>query len=138
MKRAPDDFDLPDINVPSIDLGADVELPSVAGADERDQADIDIEKQAAAELEALRSDFQKRAKNEEKVFYEATDSEHWIAICFQSREQKEEFLAAKKWERHGDKYLDGADVARQEGVKLTPAQPPRKTRPISKKLTDLT
>jgi hypothetical protein len=67
MKRAPDDFDLPDINVPSIDLGADVELPSVAGADERDQADIDIEKQAAAELEALRSDFQKRAKNEEKA-----------------------------------------------------------------------
>lgn len=63
---------------------------------------------------------------ERSRYLDATDSEYWFALCFQSREQKEQFLAALGWADLGDKYLDGAQVARRMNVQL--GQPP----PISK------
>lgn len=49
---------------------------------------------------------------------DATDSEYWVAICFQTREQKEEFLRKARLIDLGDKYLDGIAVARVMGIKL--------------------
>jgi hypothetical protein len=78
----------------------------------------DPEVDTNAELKALHAAFRKGAQNEEKRFLSATDSEFWCCICFQTREQKEAFLAALNLLQFGDKYLDGQLVAEQMGVSL--------------------
>lgn len=78
----------------------------------------DPEKDAAATLNAVERGFRARARDEEKRFREATDSEYWFAVCFQTREQKEAFLAAIKLLAYGDKYIDGQVLAEALGVAL--------------------
>ena len=85
------------------------------------------------------SAFRKRAKGEQKRFENATDSEFWVAICFQTREQKEEWLRKSCLADLGDKYLDGHDVAAVMGIDLTEPDPAWPTlRGPSKRLRDLT
>lgn len=48
------------------------------------------------------------------------DTEFWIAVCFQSRAQKEEFLEKANLSELGDKYLDGLKVAEILGVDVQP------------------
>lgn len=57
--------------------------------------------------------YRARAKNEERRRYAATDSEHWFAVCFRSREEKEAFLAAIGLMKRGDptKYISGDILA---------------------------
>jgi len=78
----------------------------------------DLEARSLNETSAILDAFKDRAKNENARLLDATDSEHWIAICFQSREMKEEILRKLDLIKHGDKYLDGMKVARALGVKL--------------------
>ena len=73
----------------------------------------DLEKDCKAELTALEKAYRDRAKAEEKRVVDATDSEHWFAVCFRDRAEKEAFLAAigASVRLHGDKYLRGDDLA---------------------------
>ena len=64
------------------------------------------------------SGFKGRAQVENQRFLDATDSEYWFAVCFQTREQKEEFLEKLKLMEIGDKYLDGMEVAKALGIEL--------------------
>ena len=69
------------------------------------------------ELTDLQKAYRKRAKNEDKRFKAAIDSEYWFCVCFESREAKESFLAAINHpEAEGDKYIDGRDLARSLNV----------------------
>ena len=95
-----------------------VDIPSQTGNAEAD---------SAADLDAAQEGFRKRAKDEGKRFALATDTEYWSCICFQTREQKESFLAAIGVLRHGDKYLDGALVAKALGIALPDADVPYNT-----------
>jgi len=61
-----------------------------------------VEADSKAEVSAVLQGFKDRAKAEQKRFDLATDSEYWVALCFQSREQKEEFLRAVKMLALGD------------------------------------
>ena len=70
------------------------------------------------ELSAVLSGFKGRAQVENQRFLDATDSEYWFAVCFQTREQKEEFLEKLKLMEIGDKYLDGMEVAKALGIEL--------------------
>lgn len=79
---------------------------------------------AVAETSAVLEAFKARAKAEQERFALATDSEYWVAVCFQTREQKEFFLAASKLLKAGDKYIDGALVAKTLGITLPPAAVP--------------
>ena len=91
-----------------------------------------------AELNALQQGFADRAKQEKKRFEDATDSEFWFCMCFNTREQKEAFLEQIGWDTNGaDKYVDGVDVARQVGLKL-PASPIRREPRIDKTFLKLT
>ena len=84
------------------------------------------------ELSAVLQGFQDRSRRENQRFVEATDSEFWFAVCFQTRQQKEEFLQKMGWTELGDKYLDGLLVADAAGIELeahTPALPKLKTDP---------
>lgn len=98
-----------------------------------------IEEQSTKEASALLSSFKQRAQQEEARFTLATDSEFWFAIGFQSRDQKEAFLQAMEWLEHGDKYLNGLDVAEQMGIEIEPIQLPDPTkRRVDRKLRRLT
>ena len=61
------------------------------------------------------------------------DPEYWVCVCFQSREQKEEFLAKAGWLDLGEKYLDGLEVARRLGVAVLPIPLDTKTPPLAPK-----
>lgn len=76
------------------------------------------------ETSAVLAAFKQRAKSEQERFLLATDSEYWVGVCFQTREQKEHFLREAKLLQAGDKYIDGALVAKRLGITLPPAQVP--------------
>lgn len=97
-----------------------VEMPELTGNPEAD---------SEADLDAVQEGFRNRAKQESDRFALATDSEYWACVCFQSREQKERFLAALNILEFGDKYLDGQLVAERLGVKLPAADVPYKPDP---------
>ncbi len=86
----------------------------------------DAEFDSKTDLDAVQEGFRKRAADEGKRFALATDSEYWACICFQTREQKETFLAALNILKFGDRYLDGKEVAKQLGVTLPEADVPYK------------
>lgn len=100
--------------------------------------DEPAEETAKRELSELEEAFKRRAEAEQERFMLATDPEYWVALCFQSRDQKEEFLRALDLMKHGDKYLDGWTVAKQLGVKLTRADVPYNTGKGDVKLDKLT
>lgn len=72
------------------------------------------------EFDALQKGFADRAKAERKRFKQATDSEYWFAVCFESREEKEKFLKAAGVvvSMMGDKYIDGRKLAQVLGVDM--------------------
>jgi hypothetical protein len=85
---------------------------------------MDIETEAKADIsEALRL-FKERAAAANQRFVDNTDSEHWVAICFQNRAQKEEWLRETGLIDLGDKYLDGVAVARLMKRPLKTPTPP--------------
>ena len=138
------DFDL--------DLSLDLNLSLDVEGAQRDAdplADVKygngIEKDTLAELAALRK-ANARAANPDAVrqFDKAklqakqrNDSEYWCALCFQSREQKEEFLKALGILADGDKYLDGVKVAEKMKITLPTSIPHQKVGKIDPKLAKL-
>ena len=72
----------------------------------------DVQEDAAAELTELQRAYRERAKAESNRFADATDSEFWFAVCFRDRAEKDAFLAEFGVERLGDKYVDGALLAK--------------------------
>lgn len=86
-----------------------------------------LETEAAEEANGILESFKQRAANENERLLDATDSEFWVAVCFQTRAQKDEFLQKSGLSKIGDKYLDGMKVAKQMGIKLeTPVPPERR------------
>jgi len=103
----------------------------------RPQATEQPEAAPGAEISETLRRFKERAKAEDKRFVDNTDSEYWICVGFQSREQKEEFLRLTGIDRLGDKYLDGMKVAGLLGVELATTIPPVHKFKIDKKLLKL-
>lgn len=89
---------------------------------------------------ALPNAFQERASKEQDRRADATDSRYWVAVCFQTREHKEQFLinaGLADLALDGD-YLDGAEVAERLGVELSVETPEWRDARINKRLADLT
>lgn len=106
--------------------------------EEEDERTGDLEVDGREGLEKVMSAFQLRAKAEERRMEDVTDTEFWFAMCFETREQKEEFLQKLKLLDLGDKYLDGLAAAKILGVKL---EAPRQVWPrvrLNKRLVALT
>lgn len=74
------------------------------------------------------SGFMQRAKAENDRMMLAVDSEFWFAVAFQTREQKEAFLAAFKerfnFPSDDDKYIDGWQFAKALGLTIPRAEMP--------------
>ena len=94
-----------------------VTLPKMTG---------DVEKDSLADLDAVQAGFRQRAKTENNRFELTTDSEYWVAVCFQTREQKEFLLKAMQLFEHGDKYIDGQVLAERLGIALPEGNVPYK------------
>ena len=73
----------------------------------------DLEKDCLAELSALHKALVS-ARSPEKLV-EPTDSEHWFAIAFPLRDDKDSFLAEYGLRKLGDKYMDGMAVMKKLG-----------------------
>lgn len=94
----------------------------------REAQPANAEADSVAELNELQQAFKDRAEADQQRFVEATDSEYWFAVCFQTREQKEEFLRKTGLGETDEKYLNGLEVARKLGVAIEAPTPPiRKT-----------
>ena len=96
-----------------------------------------LEDDTKAELSETLKAFKEQAKAERKTVEDNTDSEFWFCVCFQNREQKEAFLALAGWLKHGDKYLDGVEVAKALGFKLPEAAPTFNTGEVEKSIAAL-
>jgi hypothetical protein len=67
-------------------------------------------------IAAYKTAFEARATNELDRVVLSTDSGYWVAMCFESRTQKEAFLQRLNLSDMGDKHIDGIEVARRLGV----------------------
>jgi hypothetical protein len=97
------------------------------------------EHDAALDVETIRDEFAeiRAAREQQAAAVElANDSEFWFGVYFQTRAQKEAFVAALGIEQ--DKYLDGQVLADAMGIKLPPRPAPYKVGRVDKKLADLT
>lgn len=88
----------------------------------RDTTTGSLEQDCAEETSALLAGFKDRKRRENDRFRRATDTEHWVAICFDSRDAKEAFLEAAGGLDLGDKYVDGHAFAGRLGLNISDAR----------------
>jgi len=82
-----------------------------------------VQENAKAELEAIQTGFMRRLKKERERTIDKFDTEYWCCLIFETREQKEAFLAALKITvAEGDKYVDGYVIARRLNIELPAAK----------------
>ncbi len=93
----------------------------------------DLEGKARAELDAVQSFIRDERKVKRDAYRVLVDHEYWLCICFQSRAQKEEFLAKAGWADLGEKYVDGLALAELLGVDVRPVPLTTKAAPKSPK-----
>ena len=82
--------------------------------------------EAQKQISDILKKFKEQKKSEAKTYWDNVDSEYWFCLCFQTRQQKDDFLEAMKWDRFGDKYLDGVEVAQAMKIPLGETPPMRK------------
>jgi hypothetical protein len=80
----------------------------------------DVQKNADQEMSAVEQEIERNRAASEERFRVAADPEFFFCVCFQSRDQKEEFLKNIGWlDELGDKYLNGLEVARRLEIPVT-------------------
>jgi len=76
----------------------------------------DLEASATAEMSEIVRLIKEKKKESSDRFRTANDTDYWVALCFQCREQRDEFLRKAGWSDLGEKYLNGLEIARRLGV----------------------
>ena len=147
MKRKEGINDIDTLSMPVIELPLlpDItslvdmrEIQALLPIDAKEDEPVPIEQEAIASLTEAQSNMKKQIDAQRNKFVRAVDSEYWIAICFQSRQQKEQFLRNAGIDHLGDKYLSGAQVARKLKVKLDKVEKIKEPKKPNKKLVGLT
>lgn len=85
----------------------------------------DIEENVDAELAVTLDTLLTNKKGKNEAYRIANDDEFWLAICFQSEEQKFQFLELSGWIALGDKYIDGLKVAQRLTLAVEPIAMPK-------------
>lgn len=80
----------------------------------------DIEANADREVDIALDELLAQRRQQKERWRTTNDDEFWFAVCFQSRAQKEEFLARLGLADLGDKYLDGLRVSARLGTPIEP------------------
>ena len=122
-------------NAVKLNSAPKVTLGSIGKAKEPEAPTLeDLEKENGEDISEVLKGFRERAQQEAARFIEVTDSEFFVCVCFQTREQKEEFLqeVGLDLERDGDKYIDGMVLAKKLGITLKTKVPPIRTPRVDK------
>ena len=111
----------------SLDLGSLDDL-NLDGLDDTaaDESDVfanvkytgKLEKDLKAELNEVQAAFANRQKKEAQRFALATDSEFWVVLCFETREQKAEFVLKAGLGDPNDKYVSGFAAAKRMNIEI--------------------
>jgi hypothetical protein len=91
-----------------------------------------LEEDSKAELTALQKAIKDQQRNYAAKMKDILDSEYWVAVCFQTRAQKEAFLTAIGLILDGDKYVNGLSLAKKMGINLPSASIKKKMRATMK------
>jgi hypothetical protein len=83
-----------------------------------DYGSDDLEISADNEMTAIVQQIKEQKKAQQDRFRIARDPDYWCALCFQSHEQRDQFLDIIGWRDLGEKYLNGLEVARRLGVEV--------------------
>lgn len=118
-------------NIEDMDLDLDLDLNSSADIDLDLDLDLgrkpdtapkpssgSIEQDCAEELKEMENAFKDRAQAEERRKIKSTDSEYWVCLCFQTREEVEEFIRKTGWAKPDQKYIDGRKAAKAMNITL--------------------
>jgi hypothetical protein len=70
------------------------------------------------DAQQVKSAFLQGITEKQKQMAQDSDTEFFVCIAFQNREQKEDFLKKKGWIKYGDKYYAGVDIAKHENVEI--------------------
>lgn len=98
--------------------------------------DGSIQESADREMSAVEAEIEANRAASAERFRIGTDEGYYLVMCFQTTEQKEQFLERAGWQNMGDKYINGLEVAQKLGVNIDviPIEP-RKLRQNPKKFS---
>jgi hypothetical protein len=82
----------------------------------------DLEASADAEMSEMLRQIKERRQADRDRFRVARDPDYFVVLCFQSRDQRNEFLAKSEWGQEDEKYLNGLEVCRRLGIDVVPIE----------------
>lgn len=80
----------------------------------------DLEHNSDVEMSEVVKQIKEAKRAQFDRFRVSRDPDYWLALCFQSREQRDEFLRRVGWTTIGGRYVNGLDVARRLGADIEP------------------
>lgn len=117
LKRKGNPLETPDIDTMFDPSG----LPGLP-----DRDGMGLEETSNAEVDDMMASIRENRRNNAERFRDIEAGEFWLCVCFQSRSQKEEFLAGlfKKYSQEnstfGDKYVSGLELAAMLDIPVEP------------------
>ena len=82
----------------------------------------DVEGNATKEMSEILKQLTERRKAQRDLFRVARDPDYFICLCFQSHEQRNEFLAKSGWGEADERYINGLQVCRLLGIDVQPIE----------------
>ncbi len=80
----------------------------------------DLEASADSEMSEILRQIKERRQADRDRFRVARDPDYFVVLCFQSRDQRNEFLAKSEWGQRDEKYLNGLEICRRLGIDVQP------------------
>jgi hypothetical protein len=82
----------------------------------------DPQRDPDTEMSAILSEIRERRKAANDRFRVARDPDYYLVLCFQSHDQRNEFLAKSGWGPPDERYLNGLEIARRLDVGVQPIE----------------
>lgn len=82
----------------------------------------DLEASADSEMSEILRQIIERRKALRDRFRVAGDTDYWVALCFQTSEQRDEFLEKSGWGARGTRYLNGLEISGRINVDIKPIE----------------
>lgn len=83
-----------------------------------------LEVSATAEMNEIGKKIMENKRASQERFRLENETDYWLALCFQSQAQRDDFLSKTGWGDPGDRYINGLDVARRIGADVQPIELP--------------
>ncbi len=82
----------------------------------------DLEASATAEMSELVRQIKEKRQADRDRFRVLREPDYFVVLCFQSRDQRNEFLAKSEWAEEDTKYLNGLEICRRLGIDVQPIE----------------